>query len=520
MIARAVAEAAFADAVRACDPAARVRAALAGAAIATRLAGRARFGIAIGKAGLAMARGAGPVEQGVAITPADDDAPLPAGWTRMVSAHPVPDERSLAAADAAWGIARLASPRDALLVLVSGGASALIEAPRGDLSLDELRAVTGAVMAAGAPIAELNTVRAALSQIKAGGLALESRAPVTTLAISDVVDDDPAVIGSGPTIGAWLAHAESAPASASAPVSVPASASASASASPSALVSGSASDSAAVAVSVPASASASVPASVSASASASASAPVSGAASASGPGSASASAPAPAPAPSASRQMLRGCGEGVDVGAADAALRARARELLSHYGVTGTARVASILEAPARSLVVQRDDAAWLISPMSAFAEAAHDALEARGVLGMFAATPITHTVEGACNELAASFGVIVAWGEPTLVVPEHHGEGGRAQHLALMLAHRLRGSQRSAFIVGSDGADGPPPHARPTPAGAFVDGDTWDAIARAGVDPHRALVRCDAGTALSAVGALVVTGPTGVNHADLVIVG
>jgi hydroxypyruvate reductase len=114
----------------------------------------------------------------------------------------------------------------------------------------------------------------------------------------------------------------------------------------------------------------------------------------------------------------------------------------------------------------------------------------------------------------------IVAWGEPTLRVPTPHGIGGRAQQLALMLARWLRGSSRSALVVGTDGVDGPPPLDRPSPAGAWVDGTTWDAIVAAGIDPAAALAACDAGTALDAVGALVVTGPSGINHADLVILG
>ena len=63
-------------------------------------------------------------------------------------------------------------------------------------------------------------------------------------------------------------------------------------------------------------------------------------------------------------------------------------------------------------------------------------------------------------------------------------------------------------------------PKHRPSPAGAFVDGTTWAAISAAGIEPMAALERCDAGTALAAVGALVVTGATGINHADLVILG
>jgi hydroxypyruvate reductase len=106
------------------------------------------------------------------------------------------------------------------------------------------------------------------------------------------------------------------------------------------------------------------------------------------------------------------------------------------------------------------------------------------------------------------------------LRVPDEHGTGGRAQQLALLLAQHLRGTERSALVVGTDGVDGPPPHDRAAPAGAWVDGATWDAIVAAGHDPAAALARCDAGSALQAVGALIVTGPSGINHADLTIIG
>ncbi|HEY5938304.1 MAG TPA: MOFRL family protein, partial [Kofleriaceae bacterium] len=67
-------------------------------------------------------------------------------------------------------------------------------------------------------------------------------------------------------------------------------------------------------------------------------------------------------------------------------------------------------------------------------------------------------------------------------------------------------------------GSDGPAPAGWPTPAGAFVDGTTWDRIGEDAAE--LAIVRCDAGTVLAAIDALVVTGPTGINHADVAIVG
>jgi hydroxypyruvate reductase len=178
---------------------------------------------------------------------------------------------------------------------------------------------------------------------------------------------------------------------------------------------------------------------------------------------------------------------------------------------------------PARS--VARSDHAVVIAPMVSAAHAAVAALASRGTPATLVAAPLATDVAAVAHALVTMTAgpgpaAIVAWGEPTLRVPAVHGAGGRAQQLALMLARDLRGTDRSALVVGTDGVDGPPPLDRPAPAGAWVDGSTWDAIASAGVDPAAALVACDAGTALHAVGALVVTGATGINHADLVILG
>ncbi|MCB9575237.1 MAG: hydroxypyruvate reductase, partial [Kofleriaceae bacterium] len=104
--------------------------------------------------------------------------------------------------------------------------------------------------------------------------------------------------------------------------------------------------------------------------------------------------------------------------------------------------------------------------------------------------------------------------GETTVRLPARPGRGGRARQLALSVARRLAGrSGWTLLVAGSDGVDG-----SDDAAGAIVDGATWAELAVAGVDGDAALAACDAGTALAAVGAAVVTGPTGVNHADLLV--
>ena len=206
MIDRALAEAVLREAIAACDPAARVRDALAAPDVRARLAGRRRIAFAIGKAALAMARGAGEVAAGIAVVPRGGAGALPAGWQAIEASHPVPDRGSAAAGRAVQALVKTAAAGDVVLALISGGASALVEVPL--VPLDELVATIRGVMAAGAAIDEINAVRGALSAIKAGQLALASAAPVVTLAVSDVIGDPLGVIGSGPTVGPWLARSE------------------------------------------------------------------------------------------------------------------------------------------------------------------------------------------------------------------------------------------------------------------------------------------------------------------------
>lgn len=363
---RLTCEALFRAAVAACDPAQRVRWTLA----ANPPAGRFVFGLAIGKAAQAMARGAGPVFHGVCVTHSNDRIAMPKGWYVIESSHPIPDERSLAAADAVCDLIASATAEDVVVALISGGASALIERPIAGLAIERFVREIQTLAATGADIHALNARRTELSQIKGGKLAELSSAPVRTLVASDVIDDDVRVVGSGPTC---------------------------------------------------------------------------------------------------TRRLGDTCTLAIPIRSFVQAVEVEARKLVTWVEVRREPLAAPVAECADELLA---DDAA-----------------------------------------------IRIAWGEPVLALPPNPGEGGRAQQLALELARRIRGTNRFAFVAGSDGQDGPKPFGRPAPAGAFVDGTTWDRIT-ALLDPEAALARCDAGTALDAVGALVITQATGINHGDIAILG
>ncbi|MGQ0564600.1 MAG: glycerate kinase type-2 family protein [Gemmobacter sp.] len=118
------------------------------------------------------------------------------------AAHPVPDAAGHAATARMLDLVRGLGEDDFVLALMSGGASALLVAPAGDITLDEKRSVNAALLASGAPISDMNTLRKHLSRVKGGQLAAAAYpARVLALLISDVPGDDPAFIGSGPTVG-------------------------------------------------------------------------------------------------------------------------------------------------------------------------------------------------------------------------------------------------------------------------------------------------------------------------------
>jgi hydroxypyruvate reductase len=167
--------------------------------------------LAAGKAAGAMAEAAEQHYLGTRGVPADRLVGIAVtrhGYARptlrvdvIEAGHPMPDQAGLAATHRALILADSAGPRDLVLVLLSGGASANWIAPAPGVTFDDKRMLTRALLASGATIHEINTVRKHLSRIKGGRLVMRAaRARVVTLAISDVPGDDPSVIGSGPTV--------------------------------------------------------------------------------------------------------------------------------------------------------------------------------------------------------------------------------------------------------------------------------------------------------------------------------
>jgi glycerate-2-kinase len=117
------------------------------------------------------------------------------------ASHPVPNERGLIGAKNMIQISEDASNKDLIIALISGGASALLPLPAGDLTLADIQDLTNALLKSGAVIDDLNTVRKHISMIKGGGLARACHpATLIALIISDVVGDPLDVIASGPTV--------------------------------------------------------------------------------------------------------------------------------------------------------------------------------------------------------------------------------------------------------------------------------------------------------------------------------
>jgi glycerate 2-kinase len=192
----------FAEAVRAVSPAAVMP-----ASIPSSPHGRTVV-IAVGKAAAEMMRVArerarAPLA-GLVVTRYGHLPAAGVDWpgVELIEAgHPFPDANSLRAAGRALEIAGSLEPGDQLLVLLSGGGSALIAAPADGITLGDKQAMTRMLLESGATIGEINCVRKHLSRIKGGRLAVAAgTAQVATWLISDVPGDDPSFVSSGPTV--------------------------------------------------------------------------------------------------------------------------------------------------------------------------------------------------------------------------------------------------------------------------------------------------------------------------------
>jgi glycerate 2-kinase len=181
---------AFARALRDFDVAGRVRLALRGVD-ASRV-------LAIGKTAPAMLAGAFRERQEALLVVPDGIA---IGWSApstriMIADHPLPTERSVAAAEAALAFVA----RGDVVALVSGGASALLALPAEGIDLEKKRSIGEALLRAGVPVREINVVRRHLSRVKGGQLGAACPGRALTLIASDVLSGGPEDIGSGPTV--------------------------------------------------------------------------------------------------------------------------------------------------------------------------------------------------------------------------------------------------------------------------------------------------------------------------------
>ena len=341
------------------------------------------------------------------------------------AAHPVPDARGLAAARRIAELVSGAKEGDLVIVLISGGGSALFTLPAEGITLEDLMRTNELLLRSGAKIQELNAVRKHLSRVKGGQLArLAAPARVLSLILSDVPGDPLDAIASGPT------------------------------------------------------------------------------------------APDPTTFGEAARILKRyGLWDEVPPG-----VRARIEA-----GLQG-----KVHETPKPGDPIFERVQNVIVGSGRLAAEAA--AVEGSR-LG-YRTLILTTTLEGEAREVAKVFSalarelvhfrrplpppaLLIAAGETTVTV-RGDGSGGRNQELALAAALGIQGLPGVALMsLGTDGRDGPT-----DAAGGLVDGDTISRVKAAGVNPEEALANNDSYHALKASGDLLITGPTGTNVADLVLLG
>jgi hydroxypyruvate reductase len=159
------------------------------------------YGLGIGKAAIPMMDALAErirLTGGLAVTK------FASGLTRdsyavFEGGHPIPDERSLGAGEKVLEFVAALSEDDTLVCLISGGGSALVTAPFAGITLDDIQTLTSLLLASGARIDEINTIRRAVDRVKGGGLLSATKAKVINLILSDVIGNPLEAIASGPT---------------------------------------------------------------------------------------------------------------------------------------------------------------------------------------------------------------------------------------------------------------------------------------------------------------------------------
>lgn len=342
--------------------------------------------LGLGKVAAEMLQGVSGARDAIVAVPRD--APAPPGALVLRGGHPLPDEGSLQAGEALLAAARALKPSDAVLLLISGGGSALAEAPQPGLGLDDLRALNFALIRSGAPIEEMNCVRAHLSRFKGGGLARALHAAGVTRARALVAVDVPVggvrAVSSGPA-------------------------------------------------------------------------------------------------------------------AADPTSSDDARAISARFNLPIAAPFVETLKPGEPADIVAHEAICDLRSP----------AIESG--MKLWSDLPVRGSVVDFADKLSAQSGEVAASGELEVTVPAGAPPGGRDQHLALLMASKLRGRNAQFLAAGTDGRDG-----ATSSAGAVVDGTTWDEAEKRGLAPARALAEFDAARVLGALGLLIPARHTGAHAGDL----
>lgn len=350
-------------------------------------------------------------------------AVLPSSLRLFESGHPIPDQAGVEAATAVKDLLSGLTERDRAIVLVSGGASALLPLPAEGLSLAELQETTSLLLKSGATIREVNAVRKHLDRLKGGQMArLAQPAAVAALILSDVVGDPLDAIASGPT--------------------------------------------------------------------------------------------APDPTTYADCWRILERYRLIERVPGPVAARLQA-------GMEGNLRETP---KPGDRLFEKVNNTVVASNRLAALA-----GKETAERLG-YAAVYLGSYLEGEAREVGKAAAALargireqgspaappacVIWGGETTVTVTGSGLGGRNQELALSAAINMQGLEKIALMaLATDGIDGPT-----DAAGAIVDGETAERIIKAGFDPRERLRNNDAYPALQAAGALMVTGPTGTNVNDLLV--